>query len=428
LRKSVLKKVFWIIPAFLASAIMVFSGCSRSIGTYDELDQDGRVEEMVRKKYGPFFKMVRELCEAGAADRPDSSQIRKAASATDPVVADARTFPHTVESRLALDALSYAAGEMVKSSGFSRSEVSDFWQMALLDPIMVIGKRFAASGSNNVSTRMQLVKAIQRGVEQKATARMFLDILTVTGTAPDSSFMRFAEADSLVFRQIHDLILFAWSRQPAPPPYWMVTGSWLMALDVPGFFPFFFALSPVVKDRDMYLAIRIYEPGEIYERVFRDPAPSDPSENDAWLSRAGAAMNPLVCDDAFADSARTSGLSTHDAHYFFNDYLVHTDADSVKKEFMIILKREKLAQSAFEFIGADSIQVTFSLPQLSKPEGKVTVLRAERHQGASLLNGTVTPGKSGTGKGCLMALGEHSDEILRKLQEAALPKISVESR
>jgi hypothetical protein len=74
------------------------------------------------------------------------------------------------------------------------------------------------------------------------------------------------------------------------------------------------------------------------------------------------------------------------------------------------------------------MRITFSFPQLSRPVGKVTVLRAERHQGASLLNGRVTPGKSGEGKAYLMALGEHSDAILRKLQEASLPKISVDSR
>jgi hypothetical protein len=257
---------------------------------------------------------------------------------------------------------------------------------------------------------------------------MFLDLLPIFGTAPDSSLMRFAETDSLILRRIHDLVLYARSRQPAPPPYWLATGAWLMAVDIPGFFPGFFAFVPVIEGRDMYFATRMFEPGEVYERVFRDPAPRDPSENDAWIARASAAMNPLVCNDAFADSARTSGLPVFDAHYFFKDYLVVTDADSVKKEFMIILKRDKLTESGFEFIGADSIRVTFTLPQLSRPEGKVTTLRAERYLGASMLNGRVSPGNSGTGKAYLMALGEHSDAVLRKLQEASLPKISVNSR
>ncbi|MHB9029391.1 MAG: hypothetical protein ACYC9O_11545 [Candidatus Latescibacterota bacterium] len=423
-----MKKVFWPMFVFLPFLLALLLACSREIETYDSLEQRGIAEETVRKKYGNFFDAVRELELKGSAGEPDSSLIRKASAATDRVAADVRAFPQTVESRLALDALSYAARDLARSSGFSRFAIIDFWSMALLNPLFVTGREFAKTGQENVSTRMQLVKALQRGMDKRATTQMFLDILPIFGTAPDSSLMRFAATDSLVFRRIHDLILYARSRQPAPPPYWLATGAWLMAIDIPGFFPGFFAFAPIIEGRDMYFATRRYDPGEVYERVFRDPAPQDPSGNDAWIARAGAAMNPLVCDDAFADSARTSGLPIFDAHYFFNDYLIQTDADSVKKEFIIILKRDKLTESGFEFIGADSMAVTFSLPQLSRPEGKVTVLRAERHQGASLMNGQVTPGKSGTGKAYLMELGEHSDAILRKLQEASLPKISVNSR
>ncbi len=420
----------WILRG-LAVLTLFFAACSPKSETYEALESRGAVEQRVRKDHGAFFEAVRRLESSGAQSEPDSIQIRRAAAATDRVIELVRDFPGTVESRLALDALSYAARDLSASSAFSRTAVSEFWQAALIDPILVKGLEFAKAGGDNPLTRMQILKALQRGMGTRATTEMFLDILPVAGPSPDPEVMQFAAEDTLLFKRMHDLILYARSLQPAAPPLWMVTGPWLLALDVPGFFPAFFALVPAISDRDMYLALRRYEPGEVYERIFRDPAPSDPAGSDAWLKRAAAAMDPLVCDNAFADSARAAGLPIFDAHYIFDDYLIHTAADSVKKEFAISLVRRKAVENAFRFTGADSIVVTFTADQLAQPAGQagtLTTLRAERIQEPSMANGRLLRGGSARGNAYIMPIGEHSDALLRKLDEAAMPNISVDTR
>lgn len=405
-------------------ALIAASACSRSSGTYGEIESRNAVESTVRAKYGDFFAAVKALDEAGAKGGVDSVLIRRTASRTDRVIADARSFPKTVESRLALDALSYAARDLARSPGFARANVAGFWAGALLQPMLFIGNEFCRRGDDNPATRMQLVKALGRGVGDKATTDIYLQLLPIIGAAPDSTIMRAADADSLVFKHLHDLILYGRSLQPVPPPNWMLTGAWFLALDIPGFFPDFFGIVPVLDGRETYLTVCFFEPGEVYERVFRDPAPARDVEKEAWIARADAVMKTLSFDDARADSVRTSGLETYTAHYFFDDYLVYTGIDSVRKEFIITLKRPRIVEGP-KSIGEDSIRVVFSLPKIKKPDGRVTVLELTRYQGETVAGNRRIPAKTGAGRAFLMPLGEHSSAMQRKLAQATMPKISV---
>ena len=78
-----------------------------------------------------------------------------------------------------------------------------------------------------------------------------------------------------------------------------------------------------------------FNQGDVYSAVFDDPSPTDDSKMDAWLARAYAVMSSLKFDDSIADRVQNSGLTTHDSHYYYSDYLLHTDADTTKKEFWI---------------------------------------------------------------------------------------------
>lgn len=416
---------FGAIP-ILILGVMLAAGCSGKTGTYDEMDNSGEMGKIVREEYAAFFKAVQRLGESGASGIEDSTLIKLAAKATDQVVADVRAFPATLQSRLALDALSYAACDLSRSPGFSRIDISVFWEMALLNPIIVKGREYIHSGRKNSSTHIQLVRALQRGMDTRASTQMLLDVLPIVGPVPSPDIMEIAASDSLVLKRVYDLILYSRSLQNIPPPIWMLTGAWFLAIDTQGFFPSFYTLVPVVADREAYLTIRMYEPGAVYESVFRDFVPGDSSLYDAWVNRAKTAMNTLTVDDAFVDGVRSSGLPTDDAHYFFNDYFVHTDSDSVKKEFYIILKRPKVVEDNIRFTGVDSITVVFAQPQISRrPAGKFIPLSAKRFEGKSMVDGRIVPDRYGAGKAWLMPIGAHSDSIITRLEKESLPKFSV---
>ncbi len=414
--------------AVLLTGIILFAGCSQKTGTYDELDKSGDVEKMVRRNYAAFFQAVQKLGSSSVSATDDTVLVNRATLAAARVVAEVKEYPGTIQSRLALDALSYAARELTRSPGFARPTVSAFWESSLLDPIITKGREYMQSGNVNTSTHIQLVRALQRGMDTKASTRTFLDVLPVVGPAPSPEVMELAASDSLVLKRIHDLILYSRSLQAASPPDWMLTGPWFLAIDIPGFFPCFYSLIPVLIDRDQYLTLRMYEPGAVYERVYHDPVPDNPDAYRVWLNRAETAMNPLRIDRTFAEGVNRSGLPVLDAHYFFNDYFVNTEIDSVKKEFFIILKRPAVAESNLRYTGVDSISIVFTVPKIARPESLLTTLEASRYIGKTLTDGQVTPERIGSGKAWLMPLGAHSDSILRRLREESLPKISVGTR
>ena len=407
--------------------IGIYAGCSRASENYDDLEKAGRVENLVRKQYSGFFRTMKMLGEYKPAPTApsDSLLFKKAASATDDVIRDVRAFPATIESRLAIDALSYAARDLTVSPDFSQTLVSDFWEMALLNPIFTKGREYMKTGVTNASTQIQLVKSLQRGMGTKATSSMLEEAIPIVGPIPVAEVMNIAAKDTLVVRKIHDLILYSQSLQKIGPPLWMVTGPWFMAVTVEGFLPCFYSFVPILIDRDLYLSFKSFKPAEVYETLYHDPAPSDGSALLTWLTKVRAALDSMKFDDSFADRVKDCRLPIYDTHYLFDDYMVQTAGDSLKKEYYVTFKREKMIQNKFQYSGVDSIAVTFTQSQISKPEGKIITLNAYRYQGSSINNGRYLPELSGVGKAYLMALGKHDLALLDNLRRAWMPKITV---
>ncbi len=390
------------------------SGCSKAAGTYDELVANGTIEKTVREEYVPFFAAIRALSGVSGSSA-DSALAKKASIAADKVIADVREFPGTARSRLALDALSYAADDLARSQGFGWKIAADFWDMALLDPIFVVGKEYMRTGTPNISTHIQIVNALKRGIGSHANARHFYDMLTVVGTVPPPRVMAIAEKDSLLLRKVFNVIIYGRGCQQAPPPSWMVAGPWFATVRMPGAYPMFFALVPVVVDDEPFLVLRTYEPGDVYAVLFHDPIPADSKKYDEWLARGSVAMDSLKINSDFADSVRTVRLPVWDAHYFQNDYLITTAADSVKKLFIISLKRDKIVQDGYHFSGADSLALTFSQESAKNPGGPVIEVPVFRHQDTTMYGRQTIPAKTQTGTAYLMPLGVHNNTALRRI-------------
>ncbi|MBN1293201.1 MAG: hypothetical protein JXB48_15290 [Candidatus Latescibacteria bacterium] len=416
---------------FILIAIFFVNSCSKDIASYDQLVQEGRAEEIARKKYDGFFKAVNQLThlqEFSDNTHADSVLIKKAAEATDKVIADVRSFPQTVDSRLAFDALSYAANELSKSVNFVQTDVSTFWENALLDPLLVLGNEFVKSKKLNESAHLQIVTALQRGMGTKATSDMLVKIIPIVGPTPSHRVMEVCGTDSLVFKRIFDLIYYSRSLQAYGPPLWMTTGSWFVALKLDEWPVSFFCFKPVIADEALYLTFRNYDQGTVYASVFDDPIPKDPEKTDTWLVRAGAVMESFNIDDELAERISKCDLPVYNTHNYYNDYLIHTAADSVKKEFTIILKRERLHDSPFEFSGTDSITVQFTTAQIEKSEGLITKLAATRVMGAAMSGGRMVRARRGEGFAYLIPMGKHDDAMLRKIREDSLPEIKINTK
>jgi len=413
------------------AVLLLAASCSKEISTYDELAGAGKVEQLARKKYTPFFKAMNRLVTTpdleGKAEQ-DSTVIKKAASETDRVMTAFRSFPETVDSRLAFDALSYAAHDIVASPSFSNKTVAFFWENALLDPLMIQGEKYAQAGNPNESTHLQIIKGLKRGIDGKGTGDMLVRIIPIVGPTPSTEIMEICREDSLVFRRIHDLIIYTRSLQQYGPPLWMTSGAWLMALELEGLPLSFFGFKPVIVDKALYLIFKGYNLGAVYAGAFDDPAPEDSVKMDAWLARASAVMNSLTIDDEFAKRVKTCSLSMFDAHNIFNDYLLITQADSVKKEFTIIIKRDRIRDNAFEFTGQDSLAVQFSTKQLVASDGVITRFAAVRVHGASMIGGRLIPGYRGEGTAYLMPMGEHNNDMIQTITKASMPEIKLNTR
>ena len=398
----------------LIPALMLVFGCARDGGTYDELVADGTIEKTVREEYAPFFAAIGALSGASGSTS-DSTLIRKASAATDGVIVDVRDFPSTARSRIALDALSYAAFDLARSKGFDWKPAADFWDLALLDPMFVVGKEYIRVGTPNISTHLQIVNALGRGIGSRATGRHFYTMLTVMGTVPPPQLMAIAEKDSFLLRKVFNVIIYGRGCQQAPPPSWMVAGPWFAAVKLPESYPMFFALVPVVVEDEPFLALRTYEPGDVYATLFHDPIPRDSKKYDEWLARGSAVMNSLVIGPAFADSVRNAGFPVWDAHYFQNDYLVTTAADSLKNMFFVSLRRDRIVQDAYHFSGADSLELTFTPELLKKPDGPVIELRAFHRRDTSIYGSQTVPARTETGAAYLIPLGTHDNASLRRI-------------
>ncbi|MFC1608156.1 hypothetical protein ACFL47_09310 [Candidatus Latescibacterota bacterium] len=156
--------------------------------------------------------------------------------------------------------------------------------------------------------------------------------------------------------------------------------------------------------------------------------PDADDKMDAWLARAGAVMNTLVIDEDTAQRIKASDLPMYDAHNYFNDYLLCTEADTTKKDFSIILKRNRTSGSMFDYAGQDSINVLFSVRHLDASDGLITRLDVSRIQNASRSGGRVIPGKSGVGIASIVPMGLHNEEMLKRIQEDSLPEMKINTR
>lgn len=429
--EEIVKKIsslYIIYSLTFACIIGLTVGCERETASYDELETDGKVESIARKKYSRFFKTIKKLGDFQRASQevaPDSTLLKKSAAETDRVIEHMRPFPSTFQSRIALDALSYAARELLVLPGFSLPEVVGFWRNALLDPIFTKGREYYKTENTNVSTQLQLVKALQRGIGTKATDDMLLDIIPIVGPGPSEKVMEVCKNDSLVFKKIYNLLLYTRSFQKIGPPLWMITGAWFLAVEVDEWPLSFFAIKTWMIDDLLYLTFKDFNQGKVYAAVFDDPIPTESSQMDVWLMRAGGVMNSLAFNDSFAERVSASGLPTYDTHNYYNDYTLIATADSVKKEFRVIFKRDRIEESSFKFAGVDSIEVLFTESEIRSPSETITRLSATRYQGDSLLGGRFIPVRKGEGTAYLMRMGVHDNSLLTKIQESMMPEIRI---
>ena len=428
-----MKRAFYIlIISFMTSLITIVlqSSCSQEISSYDEIEKEGKVESIGRKNYSGFFKAINSFeTSIGKSENtaPDSSLIKKVSQLTDKLIEDIRPFPSTLESRIAFDALSYAANDLAKSADFARIEISEFWQNGLLVPLFTFGHEFIKSDNMSESAHLQVIKALHRGISTRATEEMLVDSIPIVGVTPSLKVMEFCKTDTLVFKKIHDLILYTRSLQKYDPPIWMLSGAWFLTIEFNGFPTIFISLKPYMVNDVPYLSFKDYNQGEIYSAVFDDPIPSDKLKWDGWLTRANAIMNSLNFNNSFAERVQISELSTYDLHNFFDEYLLHTDADTTKKEFWISFTRKKVEESVFQFTGMDSIAVKFNSSHIIKPDSDITWFTATRTIGASMKDGQFYPGQTFEGTAYLMPLGTHDSTKVDQYQKAMMPEIEIKT-
>jgi len=419
-------------PAFYILAITVtgllFCECSKKeTRSYDELSSAGEIESLVRKEYADFFGAVRKVGGAVVPDTegPDSTIIIDAARLTDGVIEDMRPFPSTLQSRISLDALSYAARDMSESPGFDNREVRFFWLNALLDPIFTKGSEYLKTGKANASTQVQIVTALKRGIGDKGTGDMLLDLISIVGPAPSDSVMSICESDTLVLKKVYDLLVYSRSLQEIGPPVWMMSGPWLVALDIEGWPLSFYCLKPLDLNNSYYLTFKDFTQGEIYAAAYDDPVPEESSQMDEWLSRASDVLDSLLFNDEFAERIRNAELPTYDTHNYYHDYLLAASADTVNTEFRVILKRDRVIENSFQYAGVDSIEIIFGQREILSRADTVTLLRALRYEGETMVAGRYLPARRGEGMAFLMPMGVHDEEILRRIRESMLPQITV---
>ena len=408
--------------------VMAVFSCSQDVKTYDELRDEGVIEKTVRKKYSRFFSEVSRLSEyTSGSNTPDSVLISDVSKMADEVMADFRDFPVTLDSRLAFDAFSYAAHDLTVSDGFSHDTVSMFWERGLIDPLIFKGWQYVKEEEPNESTHMQLVRSLRRAIYDRATNDIITELIPIVGPAPSSNVMAYCYSDSLVFRKIHDMLVYTRSLQKIGPPIWMITGPWLMCLDIEGFPLIFVGLETVVVDQSLYLLFRTYDQATVYSIVYEDPVPEDSGKTDSWLARAGAVMSSLEVDNEFIDRVSKVEFPLYDMHYFYDDYLTKANYDSTTVEYSLSFKRNRVENGAFSFIGADSLSVVFDQSLITQFKEPVAVVPAKRTRGASMNNGMYIEAKTGEGEAYLMPFGVHDDTALRELQEQAIPEITVDT-
>ena len=427
-----MKKTFYIlIFSFntILLLIVLLSNCSREIpSSYDEIEKNGRIESIARKNYSKFFQAI-EKFEISFADSdetaPDSTLIKKASQLTDRLIEDIHPFPSTLESRIAIDALSYAANDLATSPGFNKREISNFWEYAFIKPLFSFAKNYMKANNINESAHLQLIKALRRSMSSKATDEMVVDCIFVVGVVPSKKVMEYCKTDTLVFKKIHDLLIYTRSLQKVDPPLWMLSGAWFLAIEFEGLPTIFISLVPSIIDDVPYLSFKDYTQGEVYSAVFDDPVPTDKSKWDAWLARANAVMSSLIFNSSIVERVNTSGLPTYDAHNFYDDYLFHSEIDTTKKVFCVSFVRKKDQIDTFQFTGMDSIAVILGASQFTNPDSDIIMLFASRNIGASMNDNQFFKGQAFIGNAYLMPLGAHDKNKIDEYQKIKMPEMEV---
>ncbi|MCD6308764.1 MAG: hypothetical protein J7M24_07195 [Candidatus Latescibacteria bacterium] len=412
----------------IVPAALLIASCSKEMKTYDELSAEGGIESLARRNYRDFFRAAGDIgkLDAEAFDaESDSALFGKVFELTDRLIADVRMFPGTVQSRIALDALTYAAADLLESPAIGRPDVSNYWRIGLLDPVFTEGQEYIKAGKTNDSTILQLITALQRGMGNRADDDMLLEAITIVGPAPSRTVLERCNEDSLVFKRVHDLIIYSRSLQEMGPPIWMMTGPWLMAVAIEGWPLQFYCLKPLIFENDYYLTFRDYTQGEVYAAAYDDPIPDDSALMDGWLARASAWLDSLAFTDEFAAHIRYCGLPTWDAHNFYNDLMLQATADSAKSEYRIIFKREKVEGGAFQFAGVDSTEIVLTEREIMSRADTVTPLMANHYLGESIIDGQFVGVRRGEGMAYVMPMGEHDDAIVREFQQKRRPKIDM---
>jgi len=427
-----LKKDYFFCIICVCSLFLItfFSSCSHELTSYDEITTAGNIEDTARKKYSKFFKAIEKLEVAYGESEvalQDSSLIVKVAQLTDKVIEDIQPFPTTVESRIALDALSYAGNDIANSPHFSSNELSNFWEYALVKPLFSLGHEFIKSDDINESAHLQIIKAFQRSMSSKTTDEMLVDCITMVGVVPSQKVMEFCDSDTLVFKKIHDLILYTRSLQTVDPPVWMLSGPWFLAIEFANWPTIFISLVPVMVNGVPYLTFKNFNRGKVYSALFDDPVPDEKSKWDSWLTRGNAVMNSLTYDTALIKRVRNCELPTYDAHNFFNEYLLHTELDTTRKEFLISFVRNKVQESAFSFTGMDSIAVVLDSLQIASFPGDIVRFSSIRTLGATMQDDNFFRGRTLQGSAYLLPLGKHDKRTIEAYQKSRLPKMEVKA-
>ncbi len=417
--KHTLKTVFLSATGLGLAVILYLSGCSHKITSYDDLVSSGTLEQTAKNQYSGFFAAIDKIEKAAASDTAsiDSTIILRAAQETDKLVAAIQDFPTTVNSRIAFDAISYAAGKLSVSPNFSRAQISTFWQNGLLVPLFGAGQQYVSTSIPLDSVHLQILKALQRGMGTRVNEQLIMDTMPIIGIMPSDKVMAFCNSDTLILKRIHDLIIYSRNLQETDPPLWLLSGNWLIGLQYPNAIPIFILLNPHITNGIAYLAFKTYRPGDLYAIVFDDSVPSDQTKWDAWIARANAVMNNLTFDDTFAQRVKQSTFSTAEAHYFNEDYLIHTSGDTLKREIYVSFVRNATRQGDEQFTGRDSIVVVFDEHQIAQSEGTITKLKSTRDIGTSMIAGTPLSPQSLTGTAYVMEVGQHDPEIVTQYRD-----------
>ena len=310
-------------------SLLYFAGCSKKITTYDDLESAGTLEQTAKKDHADFFAAVDRIGKTtpSADGTIDSTLIQQAAKQTDTMVEAIREFPSTVGSRVAYDAISFAAVTLLNSPNIANPQVNAFWKTGLLVPLLGAAKQYVSANVPLESAHIQILKALQRRMGSRVDEQLLQEVMQVIGTIPSDKVMSFCETDSLALRKVHDLILYARSLQVTDPPLWLLSGSWLMGVQYPEAIPIFILLTPHIAGGVAYLAFRSYRPGDFYSLIYDDPVPDDAAKWDSWIVRANAVMKDLKFDEDFQKRSARGEFSPVEAHYFFQDYLIHSDRD-----------------------------------------------------------------------------------------------------